>query len=64
MAAGPGIGAGAGETTVPGAACGGPGKDTKLTLIAPCPNLGRLLDSGIKATDPMKIKWITSEIPK
>ena len=56
LAAGLGAGAGAGEIAGPAAAFGGPGKDTKLTLIDPCLNLVRGLDSGINATDPMKIR--------
>ncbi len=40
LAAGPG--AGAGEAT----GFGGPGKDTRLTLMAPCPSLGLGVGSG------------------
>ena len=46
------------------AAAGGPGSETRLTLIAPCPNLGRGAAAGIKITDPMKMAWITRDIPK
>jgi hypothetical protein len=56
LATGMGAGAGAGEITGPAAAFGGPGKDTKLTFIDPCLNLVRGVDSGINATDPMKIR--------
>ena len=46
------------------AAAGGPGSETRLTLIAPCPNLGRGAASGMKITDPMKMAWIIRDIPK
>jgi hypothetical protein len=57
-------GSDAGDIAGPAAAGRGPGKDTKLTLIDPCLNLGRGFDPGINTTDPKKIRWITSEIPK
>jgi len=43
---------------------GGPGSETKLTLIDPGENLGLGIDAGQNATEPMKIKWRASDIPK
>ena len=47
-----------------GAADGGPGNDTRLTLIDPGENLGFGTDAGQNTTEPKKIKWIASDIPK
>jgi len=47
-----------------GAAERGPGNETRLTLMDPGANLGFEADAGQKTTEPMKIKWIASEIPK
>ena len=47
-----------------GAADGGPGNETRLTLIDPGKNLGFGADSGQNTTEPKKIKWIASDIPK
>ena len=47
-----------------GAADGGPGSDTRLTLIDPGENLGFGTDAGQNTTEPKKTKWIASDIPK
>lgn len=47
-----------------GAADGGPGNETRLTLIDPGENLGFGTDAGQNTTEPNKIKWIASDIPK
>ncbi|MEJ2167590.1 MAG: hypothetical protein P8X90_18845, partial [Desulfobacterales bacterium] len=52
---GAGLISGAAAVWAAGAAAGGPGIDTKETLMAPCPNLGGGADWGINITDPMKI---------
>jgi len=64
MATGAAAGLLAGAALTWEAAAGGPGSETRLTLIAPCPNLGRGAESGIKITDPMKMAWIIRDIPK
>jgi len=64
MATGLAAGLPAGTAGAWEAEAGGPGSETRLTLIAPCPNLGRGVASGIKMTDPMKMAWITRDIPK
>ena len=64
MATGAAAGLLAGAALTWEAAAGGPGRETRLTLIAPCPNLGRGAEAGIKITDPMKMAWITRDIPK
>jgi hypothetical protein len=43
---------------------GGPGNETKLTLIDPGENLGLGADAGQNTTEPMKIKWRASDMPK
>jgi hypothetical protein len=50
--------------TAAGAADGGPGNETRLTLIDPGENLGFGTDAGQNTTEPNKIKWIASDIPK
>ena len=53
-----------GLDTAAGAADGGPGNETRLTLIDPGENLGFGTDAGQNTTEPKKIKWIASDIPK
>ena len=43
---------------------GGPGNETKLTLMEPVENLGLGTDAGQNTTEPMKIKWRASDTPK
>ena len=47
-----------------GPAEGGPGNETRLTLIDPGENLGLGTDAGQYTTEPMKNKWIASDTPK
>lgn len=47
-----------------GAGAGGPGSDTKLTLIDPDDSRRLGADSGNKVIYPIKPKWMKSEIPK
>ena len=47
-----------------GATDGGPGNETRLTLIDPGENLDFGADAGQNTTEPKKIKWIASDIPK
>jgi len=53
-----------GLDTAAGAAEGGPGNETRLTLIDPGENLGLGTDAGQNTTEPMKNKWIASDTPK
>jgi len=43
---------------------GEPDNDTKLTLMDPGENLGLGTDAGQNTTEPMKIKWRASDMPK
>ena len=47
-----------------GPAEGGPGNETRLTLIDPGENLGLGTDAGHYTTEPMKNKWIANDTPK
>jgi len=50
--------------TAAGAAEGGPGNETRLTLIDPGENLGLGPDAGQNITEQMKNRWIARDIPK
>jgi hypothetical protein len=64
LGAAAGLAGGLATATGPGLADGGPGKETRLTLIDPGENRGFGTDAGQNTTEPMKIKWIASDIPK
>ncbi|MDX2500657.1 MAG: hypothetical protein QNL14_09135 [Deltaproteobacteria bacterium] len=53
-----------GLDTAAAAADGGPGNETRLTLMEPDANLGFGADAGQNTTEPIKIKWIARDIPK
>jgi hypothetical protein len=46
------------------AAEGGPGNDTRLTLMDPGENLGFGADAGQNSTEPIKTRWTARDIPK
>jgi len=47
-----------------GATDGGPGNETRFTLMDPGENLGFGADAGQNTTELKKIKWIIRDIPK
>lgn len=52
------------DTAVAGTGEGGPGSETRLTLMDPGENLGLGADAGQNTTEPKKIRWMARDIPK
>ncbi len=64
LGAATGLAVGLDTTAGTGAANGGPGNETRLTLMDPGENLGLGADAGQNTTEPMKIKCRASDMPK